>query len=148
VRMRFAAPIVLAALAALTAGCTPSDQPADVTSSTAPPPRAAATSTATTTSGAGATGTSAPEGGQVISVTVAGGQVTPAPAPVDVALGSTVVIEVTSDVPDSVHVHGYDQQADLVPGRPTRLELTADIPGQFEVELESAHELLLMLRVR
>jgi hypothetical protein len=83
----------------------------------------------------------------VISATVAGGKVTPAPAPVDVKLGSTIAIEVTSDVADEIHVHGYDKTLQLEPGKPGRLELAATIPGQFEVELENAQLLLFNLRV-
>ncbi|MGH3994039.1 MAG: hypothetical protein ACRDSN_16465 [Pseudonocardiaceae bacterium] len=83
----------------------------------------------------------------MITVTVAGGQVTPPPAPVDVELGSTVVSEVTADVADRVHVHGYELTADVRPGTPSRVEVVANQPGQFEVELESGHVLLLTLRV-
>jgi len=154
--MRFAA-IVLAAVtstAVLVLGCSPSDEPAEPTTTTAAPPRPTATTAAptgttgpTATSGtATATGTSA--SAQTISVTVAGGSVTPPPsAPVDVRLGSTVVIQVAADVADQVLVPGYDQRAQVQPNQPARLELVANVPGQFEVGLENARLLLLTLRV-
>jgi len=142
-RKHFAVPMILAALAALTVGCSASDQPADVTSTTAAPRAAATTTAASTTSAASPTS----QANQVIAVTVAGGKVTPPPAPVDVKLGSTIVIQVTADVADEVHVHGYDKKLDAQPNQPARLELLANIPGQFEVELESAHLLLFTLRV-
>jgi len=143
VRMRIAAiaaPAVLAALAASAVACSARDEPAapsGTTTAAAAAPRSATTTAAPTTTAAN----------QVISATVAGGKVTPPPAPVEVKLGSTVVIEVTADVADEIHVHGYDKSQVLAPGKPGRLELAATIPGQFEVELESAHLLLFTLRV-
>jgi len=46
---------------------------------------------------------------------------------------------VTADVSDEVHVHGYDKKTDITAGVPGSLTFTADIPGEFEVELENAH---------
>lgn len=59
------------------------------------------------------------------------------PRRVEAKLGSQVVIEVLVDAADEVHVHGYDNEAAVAPGKPTRLTLTANIPGVFEVELHS-----------
>lgn len=59
------------------------------------------------------------------------------PRRVEVKLGSQVVIEVLVDAADEIHVHGYDDEAAVAPGKPTRLVLTANIPGVFEVELHS-----------
>lgn len=50
--------------------------------------------------------------------------------------GKKVAIVVGSDVPDHVHLHGYDKFADVAPGKPARLAFVASIPGRFEVELE------------
>jgi hypothetical protein len=47
-----------------------------------------------------------------------------------------VVLVVTSDVSDHVHLHGYDIMRDVAPGRVTRLPFRATVPGRFEVELE------------
>lgn len=47
-----------------------------------------------------------------------------------------VVLVVTSDVADEVHLHGYDVTRDVAPGKPARLPFKATIPGRFEVELE------------
>lgn len=56
-----------------------------------------------------------------------------------VKLGEPVTIRVTVDVADEVHVHGYDLAKAVKPGEPLTIDFAADIPGQFEVELESAH---------
>jgi hypothetical protein len=50
--------------------------------------------------------------------------------------GDRVVVLVTSDVSDEVHVHGYDLTADVAPGSPARIAFRATIPGRFEIELE------------
>ena len=50
--------------------------------------------------------------------------------------GDRVVVLVTSDVSDEVHVHGYDLMSDVAPGAPARIAFRATIPGRFELELE------------
>jgi hypothetical protein len=50
--------------------------------------------------------------------------------------GDRVVIAVTSDAGDHVHLHGYDIMRDVGPGRPARIRFRATVPGRFEVELE------------
>jgi plastocyanin len=77
-----------------------------------------------------------------VEVTIAGGQVDPPPARVDVRVGQTVRITVTSDEPDKLHVHGYDIETELAAGQPATVELVADQPGLFEVE---THEQALQL---
>lgn len=65
-----------------------------------------------------------------------------------VALGSAVAISVAADVTEEVHVHGYDLFADIEPGAPGVIAFVADIPGIFEVELESSHRVLFELVVQ
>ncbi|HET8661695.1 MAG TPA: hypothetical protein VFM55_22210 [Micromonosporaceae bacterium] len=72
---------------------------------------------------------------------VANRKVVSGPRRVEVKLGSQVVIEVLVDAADEIHVHGYDNEAAVAPGKPTRLVLTANIPGVFEVELHSGIKL-------
>jgi hypothetical protein len=66
---------------------------------------------------------------------------------VEVAQGEEVVIVVEADVADEVHLHGYDVKADVAPGSPATIELTADVPGIFECELEDAGKVLFELEV-
>lgn len=61
-------------------------------------------------------------------------------ARVTVELGRQVVLNVTADVADHVHVHGYDLKADVAPGRAAKIGFTADVAGRFEVELEERHQ--------
>jgi nitrous oxide reductase len=53
-----------------------------------------------------------------------------------VAEGDEVLLIVTSDVEDEVHLHGYDLAAAVAPGNPARIRFTADSVGEFEIELE------------
>jgi hypothetical protein len=89
----------------------------------------------------------APEG-NVVRARVAGGRVQGVEDTVDVAVGEKLTILVRSDAADEVHVHGYDVFDDVGPGMQAEIELTADIPGVFEVELEGAHLLLFELQVQ
>lgn len=53
-----------------------------------------------------------------------------------VAKGDKVVLVVTSDVADEVHVHGYDISRGVPAGGTARITFVAKLPGRFEVELE------------
>jgi heme/copper-type cytochrome/quinol oxidase subunit 2 len=83
-----------------------------------------------------------------VELAVSGGQVLGGgPRTVDVPLGATVSLGVTSDVADEVHVHGYDITHDVAPDAPAELTFVADAEGVFEVELEDAGLLLAELEV-
>ena len=90
---------------------------------------------------------SGPATGNLVSVTYRNGTVEGASrqrAP----LGQPVIVRVTSDVAEEVHVHGYDKRADVAAGGTVDLRFDANIPGVFEVELERSHRLLFTLEVR
>lgn len=55
---------------------------------------------------------------------------------VTVAKGRRVMLFVTSDVADEVHLHGYNVMRDVAPGEPAQLTFRATIVGTVEVELE------------
>jgi hypothetical protein len=61
--------------------------------------------------------------------------------------GERVVFVVRADQGESVHVHGYDVERTITPGKPVRLPLTAAIPGRFEVELHHPDVVLAVLTV-
>jgi hypothetical protein len=125
---RRTAAAVGAAVCLAAAGCGGSSEPSATTTG-----GTAETTAATVTTGTAAT--TAPKA-TVIAVSYENGTITGGgrrEAPV----GETVSIRVTSDVADEVHLHGYDKKVDVAPGAPATLTFTADIPGIFEVELES-----------
>ena len=83
-----------------------------------------------------------------IVVEVKGGKVSGVADTVEVAVGDEVILVVSSDKPDEVHVHGYDQTDEVGPKERAEIKFTADIPGVFEVELEEATQLLFELQVQ
>jgi hypothetical protein len=136
-------------LALLAGACGDDDDDAAETTTTA---TTAAPEATTTTAGGGepttTATTAAPEPeGNVVEVEVVGGQPAGGAVAASVPVDEEVTIRVTSDVEEEVHVHGYDLTADVVPGTPVEITFVANIPGQFEVELEGSHVLIIDLTV-
>lgn len=83
-----------------------------------------------------------------VNVAVTDGEVLPPTHRVQVPLGSAVELQVTSDVDDEVHVHGFDVEQTLEAGRTTTVTLQADQAGVFEVETHETELQLVQLEVR
>lgn len=130
-RMPRQVPLIAAALAAVViAGCGSDDD-----SGSGSTPVGATTSGGSASSTPSSSPSSSPSGTSV-EVTIADGKVTPDPSrKVKVATGDEVRISVTSDHADEVHVHGYDIEKEVSAGGTVTIDFTADIPGQFEVEV-------------
>jgi hypothetical protein len=94
-----------------------------------------------------ATAPASPAATQVVRVTYAGGQVGGDTGTVPVALGTALRLEVTSDVAEEAHLHGYDEEVQVPAGGTATIDLTADIPGEFEFELHHSGAALATLRV-
>lgn len=52
--------------------------------------------------------------------------------------GDRVALVVRSDIPETVHLHGYDIERPVAPGKPAQLRFVAEITGRFELELEES----------
>jgi heme/copper-type cytochrome/quinol oxidase subunit 2 len=103
---------------------------------------------ATSSTGAGSSSSaSSSAAAQTIQVSYADATITGG-GRVPVELGTSVTLEVTSDVADEVHVHGYDLMQDVTPDAPATVTFDATIPGVFEVELEELGRQLLTLQVQ
>jgi copper(I)-binding protein len=130
--------IVVTALALIVSGlalesCGGSDDEAASTATTTE----ATTSTAETTTTTTTTETTPPPATPtVIRVTVVDGAPKGGILREEVEKGDKVVLVVTSDVADEIHLHGYDVSRDVAAGGTVRLPFKATIPGRFEVELE------------
>lgn len=146
--MRTRIAVLLGAVLLVTA-CSPGT---DSTTSTTPETSTTSSSTtsstgATTTTEATTTTTIAvTTTTQQIDVTVTDGQVE-GPGRFEHTVGDEVSIRVLSDTADEIHVHGYDVFFEAEAGVPIEVTLIADVPGIFEVELESSHTLLFELEV-
>ncbi|GGS64438.1 hypothetical protein GCM10010156_24410 [Planobispora rosea] len=86
--------------------------------------------------------------GPTLTITIAGGRVTPAPGRAEVVRGHAVRLVVTSDTADELHVHGFDLTRPLEPGRPVTVDFIADRTGLFEVETHGSGLVLTQLLVR
>ena len=106
------------------------------------------TTTTQTTTTETTTTTTPPEGPTVVRIRVVGGAPQGGIVRRTVDQGDRVVIVVTSDVADHVHLHGYDIMRDVAPGRPARIPFRATVPGRFEVELEDRSLQIADLTVR
>ena len=73
---------------------------------------------------------------------------TPVPRTVELAVGETMTLTVTSDHADELHVHGFDIEKSLTPGTPVSVELTGESPGVYEVETHEPSLRLLKIAVR
>jgi hypothetical protein len=76
------------------------------------------------------------------------GRLVTGPRSLDVRLGEQVVVEVVSTAADELHVHGYDREAPVEPGKTAQVSFTADLPGVFDVELHGSDLKLCELRVQ
>ncbi len=71
-----------------------------------------------------------------VRITIRGGLPVGGVRRVTISKGRRLVLNVTSDVADHIHLHGYDVTRDVGPGRPARLAFRATLVGTVEAELE------------
>ena len=62
--------------------------------------------------------------------------------------GDKVVLVIRTDSGEAVHLHGYNIEKEVVPGKAVRLPFTANIAGRFEVELHPTDALLAVIEVQ
>jgi len=126
-RIVLTAACVLAAVAL--AGCGSDDDGSASSTDT--------TTTTETTTDTETTTTTEAETRTVVKITVVDGQPQGGIVRQTVNKDDQVVLVVTSDVADEIHLHGYDVSRDVTAGGTVRLPFKATIPGRFEAELES-----------
>lgn len=133
-------PLSMALAAVLAAGC--GSGPATTASSPSAAPSVAATpSVATVLPSATA--------GPVINVAIAAGAVTPTNAEADAVVGQPIVLEVSSDAADSIHVHSVPEHVFEVQPQPgQRFEFTVGVPGSVDVELHDLNRTIVTIAVR
>jgi len=141
---------VLVSAVALT-GCGGDDTAASDTTTAEPPVTTTAPTETDTTTETMPPATTTPKSSKpkptTVTIRVVGGVPQGGIARPKVKKGDRVVIVVRSDTGESVHMHGYDLERPITPGKPVRLPLTATIPGRFEVELHHPDALLAVLTV-
>jgi hypothetical protein len=116
----------------------------EMSPTTATTPATTATHATTTTTGTATTPTAQ---ATVIPIRVVDGVPQGGIARPTVKQGDDVVLVIRTDSGVAVHLHGYNIEKDVVPGKPLRLPFTASIAGRFEVELHPTDTLLAVIEV-
>ncbi|MCV7299779.1 hypothetical protein H7J93_09035 [Mycobacterium barrassiae] len=117
-------------------------------SAPAPPNSSDAVQSPSAQTSAASPSTSA-DAGTVIDVTVDKGVATPTNAEAQAVAGQPIVLQVTSDAVDSLHVHSVPEHVFEVAAAPSqRFEFTVDIPGRVAVELHDLHVTVVTIEVR
>jgi hypothetical protein len=84
----------------------------------------------------------------VVKITVVKGRPVGGVKRPTVKKGTTVRFVIVADKGEEVHLHGYDVEKLMRPGKPTVIQVVTKIPGRFELEMHSPDALLAQLTVR
>ena len=145
--MNVRAALVPALVAVLLTGCAAGQEQQEQASAPAPASSSPSAAPSAAQSPAAAGTPSATPSVRTVAVSYAGGEVTGTSGREEVPVGEQVVLRISSDVAEEVHVHGYDLEGAVPAGGSVDLPLTASIPGVFEVELHDSGKVLFQLRV-
>jgi plastocyanin len=129
-----AAAVLVAVLAFVIASPGGDDEPGKASQTTA------TTSTDTTDTTETQTEAPAPPKPEVTRIDIRGGEVVGGPAEIHAKNGDTVVIVVSADAPDDIHLHGYDIEKPVEPGKPATFRFKANLEGEFEIESHVAED--------
>jgi hypothetical protein len=137
---------------AATPGATPSGSPLSASPSSPPASPSPSTSSASPAPSrpVNSPSTQEPVNEQVvIDITISGGKVNPNGRKVAVPLGSTVAVNVTSDVDDEIHAHlgENDFTLDVRAGQTEKGRFVANAPGSFEIESHELGKIIVILNV-
>jgi plastocyanin len=130
--------IVVAAVAFLIANPGGDDEGGNQAATTAP----AQTDTggAATTPEETTTEPAPPPEPEVTRIRIRNGEVVGGPPEIVVKSGDTARFVVSSDSPDDIHLHGYDIERKVEPGKPARFRFEANLEGSFEIESHVAED--------
>ena len=98
------------------------------------------TATTSTTETGTETAAPAPPKPQATRIQIRGGNLVGEPAEIHAKNGDTVVIVVSADAPDDIHLHGYDIEKKVEPGKPATFRFKANLEGEFEIESHVAED--------
>lgn len=85
---------------------------------------------------------------QIFDFELTDGKVTKGQTSLKVTKGDQVTVNVVSDKPQEFHLHGYDKEIELEPGKTGAINFTADKAGQFEAELHGSKQQVFVLEVQ
>lgn len=82
-----------------------------------------------------------------IALHVEKGQLVSGPKIMKLTRGDNVSITVVSDVPDAMHVHGYELHLEIPAEQPTTVRFEANQTGRFATELHQSGAQLVILEI-
>ncbi len=94
------------------------------------------------------TPTAAEPAPKAISITLADGKAEPNGERVELVRGQHLILTITSDRDDEVHVHGFDLEIGVKRGAKVTRDILMDRVGRFEIESHEPALTLLVLTVR
>ena len=146
-RLRLTAALAGAALCLVAAGCTSAPDAGQASPSAV---ASSAPATPETSASSSASPNTEPTGGLTIDITIADGKVDPSGKKIDVAVGTTVVFKVSSDIDDEIHAHtgGDGYELEVKAGEPIAGAVTVTSPGSFEVESHHLEKVIVILNAR
>jgi plastocyanin len=127
---------ILVAVLAFVIASPGGDDEGENTSQTTPTTATTGTEKTTETQ----TQATAPPKPEATKIDLRGGEVAGGAAEIQVKNGDTVVIVVSSDAPDDIHLHGYDIEKKVEPGKPATFRFKANLEGEFEIESHVAED--------
>lgn len=131
--------VALTATALLIAGCGGSNGSGDVSSSAAP----------AMTGAPQFSDQQAPPERVIIDVTIKGGEVTPTNEPLQAKVGDPIIVRVTSDAADELHVHSNPEHTFKVePKSGQSFQFTVAVPGKVDVELHQLNRTIASITVQ
>ena len=83
---------------------------------------------------------------RTFDLSIEGGEMSP--SEISVNEGDRVTFRISSDKPMEFHMHGYDLEQKIEPGKTAELHFKADLTGRFEIEDHETEEELGVLQVR
>ena len=69
------------------------------------------------------------------------------PQQIEVPQNETLLLSFISDVPDEVHLHGYEQAVQINANEPATLRVRLEHSGRFELETHRLHRVISVLEV-
>ena len=141
VAVTFTLVLALAACGSTDEDTAPTAEPTDATSSATP-------SSATSSAAPASPTTESTDLGPLLTVTIAGDQVSPNAEEIDLGTGEKLLVEVQSDRAGELHVHSAPEQFIEFGEGTTNSEIVVNTPGTVEVEDHDTSAVVALIEVR
>jgi hypothetical protein len=94
-----------------------------------------------------AAGNSKPAGPKTFRIQLKNHELASGPKLISVKNGDRAVIVVSSDEPETVHLHGFEIEHEITPSKPGRYEFKAKNEGAYELESHTTEKKLATVQV-